>query len=118
MTIKERLFGILRPELMAAYRMRDQAELRHDIALRKAAEAEKAVRHERIYADFWRDECGRADRQLIEIERAVKDAGDLDALKEAIRKILYRNEGGRAVYKAAGKEPAVITVDDRRDAPD
>lgn len=118
MTMRERILGVLRPELMAAYRMRDEEKTRHNVALRMAVEAEKALAHERVYADFWRDECGRADRQLIDIERTVKDADDLDALKEAIRKILYRNEGGRAVYKAAGKEPVVITVDDRRDAPD
>lgn len=93
MTMRERFRAMFVPELQAAYRMRDDAQNAMDAALDRAAEAEHALKRERVYADFWCSECGRADRQVIELVRAIKDAEDLDTLRAAVKTILRGKSG-------------------------
>lgn len=93
MTMRERFRAMFVPELQAAYRMRDDAQNAMDAALDRAAEAEHALKRERVYADFWCSECGRADRQVIDLVRAIEGAEDLDTLRAAVKTIL-RGESG------------------------
>lgn len=93
MTMRERFRAMFVPELQAAYRMRDDAQNAMDAALDRAAEAEHALKRERVYADFWCSECGRADRQVLELVRAIEYAEDLDTLRAAAKTILRGKSG-------------------------
>ena len=114
MTIRERILGMIRPELIAAYRMRDQAERMRDIALRKASEAEKALEHEKVYSEFWCNECSASDERFIKLAAAVEASGNEDLMK-TVKSLIYKSEESRAVYKAAGKDPVIVTVTGRKE---
>lgn len=83
MTMRERFRAMFVPELMAAYRMRDTAQDALDAALDHAAEAERALAHEKVYSSFWQCECSASDRKFILLVKAVEEAGDPALIRKA-----------------------------------
>ena len=118
--LKQKILGMLRVELAAAYDMLSEERKNANICL----EANKALAQEveRLKmtndllipcAEHWRQEANAKQQLFADIVREVDSAEDLHNLKLVVRMMAFRNESYGAILCRPNEEPKVVVTDER-----
>ena len=118
--LKQKILGLLRVELDAAYQMlRDERDSHKST---KSYCKYLSYEYDRMkekndnlleIAEHWRKEANAKQQLFADIVREVDSAEDLHNLKLVVRMMAFRNETYGAILCRPGEEPKVIVADER-----
>lgn len=118
--LKQKILGLLRVELDAAYDMlkteRENARICLETNEALAKENDRLTRTNDILldtAEHWWKEADLKQKLFSDIVREVNGAEDLHNLKQIVREMAYRNETYGAILCRPGEEPKVVVTDER-----
>lgn len=118
--LKQKILGLLRVELDAAYQMlRDERDSHKSTKIYcKYLSTEYDRMKEKNdnlleIAEHWRKEANAKQQLFADIVREVDGAEDLHKLKQIVRMMAFRNESYGAILCKPGEEPKVIVTDER-----
>lgn len=118
--IKQKILGLLRVELDAAYQMlRDERDLHKSTKiyckyLSNEYDRMKEKNDNLLeIAEHWRKEANAKQQLFSDIVREVDGAEDLHNLKQVVRMMAFRNESYGAILCRPGEEPKVVVTDER-----
>lgn len=118
--LKQKILGLLRVELDAAYQMlrdeRDSHKSTKSYCKYLSNEYDRMKeKNDNLLeiAEHWRKEANAKQQLFADIVREVDGAEDLHNLKQIVRMMAFRNESYGAILCKPGEEPKVIVTDER-----
>lgn len=118
--IKQKILGLLRVELDAAYQMlrdeRDSHKSTKSYCKYLSNEYDRMKeKNDNLLeiAEHWRKEANAKQQLFSDIVREVDGAENLHNLKQIVREMAFRNESYGAILCRPGEEPKVIVTDER-----
>lgn len=118
--LKQKILGLLRAELDAAFQMlrdeRDAHKSTKSYCKYISDEYERMKqKNDNLHeiAEHWRSEANTKEKLFCDIVKEIEGAEDLHNLKQVVRMMAFRNESYGAILCRPDEEPKVVVTDER-----